>query len=600
MKSLKLLSRFMEGNKMIYLVATVSMCLATIFGTAIPIVMRSIIDSVIGSEPIAMPGWIVERIQQAGGRTALAENLWLVCGTLVLLTACHGIFHYFKGKLVAMAAENSGRNIRNKLYDHLQHLPYDYHVKAQAGDLIQRCTSDVETVRNFISGQFIEMIQSAISFACVLTVMLTINAAYTAVSLIIVPFILIFTVKFFTGMKKTFKLTDEAEGSMSSTLQENFTGARVVRAFGAQNFEIDKLEEKSRTYRDYILKIIRLMSSFWSNSDLLCMLQFGLVLLAGVYMTVSGSITLGTMIAFSTLAGMLIWPIRQLGQILSCMGQSFVSLGRLQEILDAVAESPQENEYEPEIKGSIEFDHVSFEYEEGKHVLEDVSFHIEKGKTVAILGATGAGKSSLVHLLLRLYDCTKGTIRLDGENKKNIRKKWLRKNVGIVLQEPFLFSKTVRENIGIAKPGALEQEIVMASSTAFIHDAILDFDKGYETVVGERGVTLSGGQRQRLAIARTIIRDVPILIFDDSLSAVDVETDAAIRKALKERRRNVTTIIISHRITTLAEADMIFVLENGRISQSGTHEQLIRREGLYKRVWNIQNALEDELSDIVS
>jgi len=600
MKSLKLLYKFMEGNIVIYFGAAVSMLLATLFTTVIPIIMRTIIDSVISNEPISLPGFITDRIMQAGGRTLLIENLPAVCGSLVLLTALQGVFQFLKGKLVAIAAENSGKNIRDRLYNHLQHLPYDYHVKVQAGDIIQRCTSDVETVKNFISGQFIEMIQIIFSVISVLIVMLAINVRYTVISMVVLPFILIFTVRFFTSMKKTFRLTDEAEGRMSSALQENLAGTRVVKAFGAQAFEIEKFKGKSREYRDYILKIVSLMAAFWSNSDFLCMLQIGVVLVAGIYMTVSGIITLGTMTAFITLDGMLVWPIRQLGQIMSFMGQSVVSLERLQEILDAVPETEKEEEYTPVIKGEIEFDHVYFEYEEGKPVLEDISFKIEKGQTVAILGATGSGKSSLVNLLLRLYDCTKGSIRIDGVDIKNINKKWLRKNVGIILQEPFLFSRTIKENITIAKRDADENEIIAASKAASVHNTILSFEKGYDTMVGERGVTLSGGQRQRLAIARTIIRDIPILVFDDSLSAVDMETDAAIRKALKERRKDVTTIIISHRITTLSEADKIFVLEGGKISMSGTHDDLIACEGLYKRVWEIQNSLESEMGELIS
>jgi len=599
LRNIKLLLNFMKGNMFIYLGAAISICLATFFTTAIPIAIRTIIDSVIGDNPVELPSWVLKIIEKMGGIEILAENLLAVCAVIVLLTVGQGVFLYLKVKLAAVASENSGKRIREKIYDHLMHLPYDYHVKAQAGDLIQRCTSDVETVKNFVSGQLIEITQVVVSSVYALIVMLSLNVLYTAVSVIMVPVILGFTVKFFSNMKKTFKLTDEAEGSMSSTLQENLTGARVVRAFGAQNFEIEKFDEKSREYRDLIMKIARLMAAFWSNSDLLCMVQHGIVLFVGIYMTISNSITLGTLVAFTTLSGMLIWPIRQLGQLLAFMGQAFVALARLQEILDEPVELDEEDEYEPNIKGDIEFNNVYFEYEQGKPVLDNVSFRIKKGQTVAILGATGSGKSSLVHLLLRLYDYQRGTIKIDGVEIKKIRRKWLRRNVGIVLQEPFLFSKTIKENIAIGKPGSSESEILSAASMACIHNSIKSFEKGYDTLVGERGVTLSGGQRQRLAIARTIIRDVPILIFDDSLSAVDMETDAAIRKALKERRKNVTTIIISHRITTLAEADMIFVLDRGKIAQSGTHEELIKQDGLYRRIWLIQNSLEEELAEIV-
>lgn len=589
----------MQGNRLIYIGAAVSILFATFFTTAIPIAMRTIIDSVIGNEPIDLPSWILGIIDNLGGKTVLVQNLLGVCLVIVILTTGQGLFLFFKGKLTATASENSCKRMRERLYNHLMHLPYDYHVKTQAGDLIQRCTSDIETAKNFVSGQLVEIVQTVVSSVYAFIVMFTMNAGYTAISIILLPIILFFTMKFFINMKKLFLMADEAEGRMSSTLQENITGARVVRAFAAQNFEIDKFDEKSLEYRNLVIKLVHLMANFWSSSDLLCMAQYGIVLMYGIFLTASGSITIGTMVAFSTLAGMLIWPIRQLGQIFASMGQAFVSLGRLQEILDEPTEKDESNEYEPTIKGEIEFKDVTFEYEERKPILDNISFKIEKGQTVAILGSTGSGKSSLVHLLLRLYDHQKGSIMMDGVDIKDIRKKWLRENVGIVLQEPFLFSRTVKENIGISKHDAPDSEIFGASMTAAIHDTIQSFENGYSTMVGEKGVTLSGGQRQRLAIARTIIRDVPILIFDDSLSAVDMETDAAIRKSLKDRSKNVTTIIISHRITTLAEADVIFVLDKGKILQSGTHDELIHQEGLYKRIWQIQNSLEEELAQVM-
>jgi len=598
-KNIKLLFKFLEGNRLVYFGAVAAICFSTFFTAAVPITISSIIDSIIGDKPMNLPSWIMRYINQIGGRSALLKYLFAVCMILVLITLGQGLFYYLKGKLSAVASENSAKNIREKVYNHLQHVPYDYHVKTQAGDLIQRCTSDIDTIRGFVASQMVDIAQIIISFTYVFLMMLSMNTRYTLISVMLVPVIFVFTIIFFINMKKTFKLTDEAEGSMSSTLQENLTGTRVVRAFGAQSFEIQKFDEKSMAYRDYIKKIILLMSNFWSNSNLMCMLQYEIVLVTGIYLMISGGITIGTFVAFSSLAGMLIWPIRQLGQNLAFMGQAFISLNRIQEILDAKVELSEPNEHEPQISGDIEFDNVYFEYEKDKPVLNDISFRIKRGQTIAVLGSTGSGKSSLVHLLLRLYDYQCGSIKLDGIELKDIKKKWLRENIGIVLQEPFLFSKTIGNNIKMGKSDAPEQEVHSASSIASIHDTILGFEKGYDTLIGERGVTLSGGQRQRLAIARTVIRDVPILIFDDSLSAVDMETDAAIRAALKERSRNTTTIIISHRITTLAEADLIFVLDGGKVKQSGTHEELINQDGLYRRVWLIQNSLEEELAQIV-
>lgn len=597
MKNLKLLNAFLKGNRHTFLLALLSICVSSLISAIIPLILRTVIDSVIGAKPFELPSGIVSLLNGIGGRNYLVSHLW-ICGLVfVLLTAFNGLFTYLRGKLASVTSENSGKRLRERLYDHIVNLPYDYHVKSHAGDLIQRCTSDVETVMGFVSSQAIDMGQSAMTFGAALAIMISIDPEYTLLSLVLMPAVFVATILFFNGMKKTFKLTDEAEGRMTSTLQENLTGVRVVKAFGAQNYEIDKFDDKNREYRDLILKIVRLMSNFWSSGDFICMSQMALVLLLGVYWCNIGRVTLGTLVAFTSYCGMLIWPIRQLGQLLAFMGQSFISLGRLQEILDAPLEKDSAADVKPLIKGEIEFDSVTFGYSEDLPILKDLSFRIEKGQTVAFLGATGSGKSSLLHLLIRLYDYKKGSIRLDGVELKNIDRKWIRNNVGIVLQEPFLFSKQVRDNIRFGDAAADDEKVEAAARIAAIHDSILEFEKGYETMVGERGVTLSGGQRQRLAIARAVIKDVPILVFDDSLSAVDMETDAQIRKALKERSRDTTTIIVSHRITTLSQADVIFVLEGGRIVQKGSHDELVNQEGLYRRVWLIQGALEDEIRE---
>jgi len=598
MKKLYYLWQFMKSNRALYIIAIAAIGVATFLSFLWPMVLRVTVDSIIGDKALEAQGWLKPVFSGAynffGGHSGLVGKLWICSIVLILITLIRGVFLYFKGKWSAVASESIAQHIRDKVYDHLQLLPYDYHVKSKTGDLIQRCTSDVETVRRFLSIQFVELGRALFMVGFALSFMLPMSVPMTMVSMALIPFIFGFAVIFFIKVKNAFQLSDESEGRMSTVLQENLTGVRVVRAFARQAHEIDKFDEKNSEYRDLTYRLIRLLAWYWSISDFLSLIQIAAVLILGTFWAANGVISLGTLLAFSTFVGMMLWPIRQMGRVLTDMGKTMVSVGRIHEILDEPTEEFNDDE-EISVKGKIEFKDVSFEYEAGKPVLKNISFSAEPGQTIAILGPTGSGKSSLVHLLPRLYDYTSGSIKIDGIELKDIDKHSIRKNVGIVLQEPFLFSRTLKENIGMSRIDCEDDEVFDAAQIASVHDVILDFHKGYETAVGERGVTLSGGQKQRVAMARTLVMNTPILIFDDSLSAVDTETDAAIRTQLNKREQKATTFIISHRLTTLSEANIILVLEHGELVQIGSHEELVSQEGLYKRVWMIQNSLEEEL-----
>lgn len=590
----------MKGSRSLYFISILAVGAAIFLRFAWPMVLRVTIDSVIGNKPIETNGWmqplIIRIFDFIGGKSVLEKSLWMCSIILILLTLSRGIFLFFKGKWSAIASEAIARKIKDMVFDHLQYLPYDYHVKAKTGDLIQRCTSDVETIRRFLAVQMVEVGRALFMLFFALSFMLPMSVKMTLVSLSLVPFIFVFAIVFFIKVKVAFQASDEAEGSLSTVLQENLTGVRVVRAFARQKYEVDKFDKKSVDFRDLTYKLIRLLALYWSTSDFLSLTQIIAVTVLGTYWAAQGIITLGTLLAFTTYVGMLLWPVRQLGRVLTDMGKALVSIGRIQEILDEPIEDLDEGISLEKIEGNIEFENVSFHYDEGHPILENVSFKVKNGQTVAILGPTGSGKSTLVSLLPRLYDNQSGSVKIDGIDVKKISKRSLRENIGIVLQEPFLFSKTLKDNIGMASADVQDQAIFQAAQIASVHDVIKSFEDGYDTAVGEKGVTLSGGQKQRVAIARTIINGSPILIFDDSLSAVDTETDAAIRRRLKKLENKATTFIISHRLATLAEADIILVLEHGKIVQQGTHLELINQEGLYKRVWAIQNSLEAELA----
>ena len=573
----------------------------TVFTVAIefitPIILAETMDHYLLGEASRMPGFVNAWIDSLGGRKFMIDHLWVAGLALVGLNILNGGFGFIKGRSQAVAGENVSLTLRERLYRHIQRLPYAYHVKAETGDLVQRCTSDVETVRRFLATQMMQVVNALLMVTIALSYMFSENVKITLISMIMIPGLFLFAWLFFRWVIKNFRLSDEAEGKMSAVLQENLTGVRVVRAFGQQEYEVEKFDKASVDFRKKTFKLCNLLAVYWSASDAMSMIQSMMTLLACVYFAIQGEITVGALIIVTSDIWKLLFPIRQLGRILSDAGKSKVALDRIQEILGVPEEPDEPDAKKPSLKGDIVFDHVTFGYDEGKDVLRDMSFTIPAGKTVAILGATGSGKSTVAHLIQRLFDVKEGEIRIGGTPINQIDRYYLRSRVGLVLQEPFLYSKTLKENVAIALRDASDEDIDKAVTDAAAKEFILDSDKGFDTLVGERGVTLSGGQKQRVAIARTLMKDNDILIFDDSLSAVDTETDAQIRAALKKRSRDSTTLIISHRVVTLSQADLIFVMEDGKITEQGTHDQLIHSGGLYSKIFNIQSALEEEFKE---
>lgn len=576
------------------LIATVMM---VIIGFLTPLLLSEIVDSILGSEPFTMPDFLMNPINDLGGRDFLRQNLWIPALALILMNIVNGVFTFIKGRSSAIASENIARKLRNDLYRHLQHLPFAYHVKAQAGELIQRCTSDVDTIRRFLAVQVMEVVNTVLMVVIAMSILLPRSVPITLYSLILVPPLFCFATWFFKMVHKSFEVADEADGVLNAVLQENLSGVRVVRAFGQQEREVEKFDRVNNDLRKKNLRLNELLAIYWGGGDAISMTQTLLTLVVCIIYACNGWITVGTLIVFTSTLGMLLFPIRQLGRTLSDAGKAMVSMKRVQAILHEEAEPDEPNALKPDLHGDIVFDHVSFAYpDDNVPVLRDVSFTIPAGKTAAVLGGTGSGKSTMMYLLQRLYTPTSGKITIGGVDIQQIDRKYLRAHVGLILQEPFLYSKSIRENVGITAPEQEAERIEHAADIASASGFIAKADKGWETVVGERGVTLSGGQKQRIAIARTLLKDNNILIFDDSLSAVDTETDAQIRAALRHEQKDVTTLIISHRVTTLSQADLILVLENGQITQQGTHAELCSQPGLYQRINSIQNALEEELT----
>lgn len=572
--------RLLTGFRGLYVGATITVGLAAIARTAFYYLIRYFTDDVLG---------------QADMRALLP----LVALGFVALAVFQGVFTYLSGRWSAAAAEGITRRLRDYLYDHIQRLPFSYHDHTAAGELIQRATSDVDAVRRFYQDQAIGVGRISLLFLVNFIALLTLNTRLALISVILIPIVLGTSILFFRKLSALYEAFQEQEAKLSTTLQENLSGIRVVRAFARQQYEQDKFEtdnwERFRRGRSLLL----MHAAFWPSTDLLVGAQLLIGYYAGARLAIAGTITVGTFLAYLGILGWIIWPMRHLGRLIVDLSTGVVSFGRVIDIIRAEREPVDVGSYQPDgpLRGDVVFNEVGFSYgADETRVLQNITFHAPPGHVVALIGSTGSGKTSLVNLLPRFYDYTSGQITLDGVELRDYPAHYLRRQIGIVQQEPFLFSRTIRENItyGVDRP-VTEAEVIAAAQAAAVHDVILTFPDGYNTLVGERGVTLSGGQKQRVTLARTLLKDPRILILDDATSSVDTETEAAIRDALLLLLPGRTTFIIAHRIQTVMNADLILVMDQGQIVQFGRHEDLLAEEGPYREIFDLQSRIEDEL-----
>ena len=589
-EKLELLWQFLNGSKKYFLFSVLAASVTALADMINPQIIRAAVDCAIGGNEGDFPAFVMDFVNSIGGFAYLGQHLWIMALAIVVVAMFQVVSQYVFRVSNTKASETLVKTMRDQLFTHIEHLPFSWHMKNRTGDIIQRCTSDIETTKNFLSEQMTSIFRIVILLVLSVTFMLSMHPLLTLIAFVPMPAIIGYSFVFHKKVHDGFLDCDENEGKLSAIAQENLTGVRVVRAFGRERAEIDKFKTQNDYYTGLWVKMAKVLSKFWSTSDILSGIQVMLIVVFGAVFCVRGTMTEGEYIAFISYNAMLVWPIRMLGRMISELSKAGVSIDRVFYIMNSPVEKDDEDAVDAPMDGDICFEHVNFGYENSPQMLHDVTFTMKAGTTLGILGGTGSGKSTMMLLLEKMYDIEEGNgrITIGGTDIRKIKTEHLRRHIGMVLQEPFLFSRTIAENIGICSPEIDMEQIRSAARAAALDDTVMSFAQGYETMVGERGVTLSGGQKQRAAIARMLTQDVPIMIFDDSLSAVDTETDAKIRQAISQRFGKASVILISHRITTLSSADKILVLDHGRIVEEGTHEELKAAGGIYQKIYETQ------------
>ena len=583
-KRLRGLWQLMSGYQLLYVIAILGQGFAALARTGTYILLSYFADNYIADQTGEFP-------------------VWMIALGFVLSAALQGLFSFLSSRFAARTSEGTVKNLRDYLFDHIQNLPFAYHGETDTGDLISRCTSDIDAIRKFYSEQAVGIGRISLLFIVNFIALLRINTRLGLISVVIVPFILAVSIFFFGKVSTAYEAYQEQDAVLSTTLQENLSGVRVVKAFARQDYEINKFRENNWEKFLRGKNLLTIHSLYWPISDLLCGAQLVAGYFTGAIMALNGIITIGQYLAYAGLVIFIIYPLRGLGRYIVQLSNGLVSYDRIYKIIKEKREPIESGTVKPKdgLRGEMVFNDVSFEYEENDRVLRDINFEVKAGQVIALLGSTGSGKTTLVNLIPRFYEYTSGEILLDGENLREYPARYLRQQIGIVEQEPFLFSRSIRENItyGVNRKVSRE-EIEQAARSAAIHDVILTFPDGYKTIVGERGVTLSGGQKQRIAIARTLLKAPSILILDDSTSSVDTDTESQIRSALSMLMRNRTTFIIAHRIQSIMMADLILVMHEGRITQKGSHSDLMSQDGIYRKIFDMQTLIESELEKEIS
>ena len=594
-----LIRYFLKGSIGVFVLSMVFASAVSFLDMVLPRIISFTVDSVIADKAPDLPAFVVVRLEAAGGVELLRSRPVLIAAAVLAVALIGAIFRYLFRYFNEVAAERFVKKMRDSLYGKIQRLPYAWHGRNSTGDIIQRCTSDVETIKVFVSEQLTSLVRVIVLIALAVSFMAGINGTMTAAASLFIPIVIGYSLFFYAKIGNAFEKADTEEGRLSAIAQENLTGVRVVRAFGRESYERERFEKQNSYYTGFWIHLMRILSLNWVTGDVMTGLQYLLVNIMGAVFCVNGRITAGEFIAFVSYNSLLIWPVRSLGRVISEMSKAGISLDRLRYIMNAEEEKNPENALRPPMDRDIRFENVSFSYGDGSgEAVSDVSFEVPAGTTLGILGGTGSGKSTLMYLLERLYPLEEGQgrILIGDADIAQIDQEWLRAQIGMVLQEPYLFSRTIAENIAITSGSYKDKDIRRASKTADLLETVDHFPSGFETFVGERGVTLSGGQKQRTAIAQMLIRQCPIMIFDDSLSAVDAETDARIRAALRKDTGDATVILIAHRITTIMHADQILVMDKGRIRERGTHEDLLALGGTYRKIYDLQMAGSEEYS----